>query len=104
MSRQGRATVKLFARDDGDLSLPVLRVAFPAAQRAASGRGSDQLEVAGALVIDGRVLVDEGALPDRFELGRQLKLMTVARMQPPYLARDNRLHLVLDGRARLPRL
>src|SRR3954466_304260 len=104
MSRQRRATVKLFARDDDDLSLPVLRVAFPAAQRAASGRVGDQGEVAGALVVDGRVLVDERALPDRFEVGGELELVNVARMEASHLARDDRLHLVLDGGARLPRL
>ena len=44
--------------------------------RDASGRVGDQREVARALAVDGRELVDEGALPDRLEVGGELELVT----------------------------
>src|SRR5947208_2038034 len=57
---------------------------FPPRHRrlcGASGRVGDQSEIADALVVGGRELVDEGALPDRFWVAGELELVNVARME-----------------------
>ena len=54
--------------------------------RKASGRVGDQGEVAGALAVDGGELVDEGALPDRLQVGGELELVDVALVEGPHLA------------------
>src|SRR5678815_89880 len=69
--------------------------------RNASGRVCHEREVARALAVDGGEFVDEGALPDRLQVAGELQLVNVALVEGPHLARDDRLHLVLDRRARL---
>src|SRR6185295_5606516 len=54
--------------------------------RKASGRVGDQREVARALAVDGGELVDEGALPDRLQVGGELQHVKVALVEGPHLA------------------